>query len=245
MEPKVSAYLSKVRDLGVRFRDSMEQRDHQRAYNHLYNMHVVRGKLLHKLVNKACSAQQPDHKLWFYLSAKEDIVAMLGQTINQCESELRAALKRSPNALNDAALTVDEPPVTSSDSDSESSSSSSSESERQLKSAAPSGAVLDGPSIVYVYAEWCGHCRQFSPVFDDLERTLKSIPNSPLSVVKIDADSSDNKDQQRIKVLGTTGFPSLYFVHKGGRPIVQFQGDRSVDGLLRFIIDQLQNSTTV
>lgn len=66
------------------------------------------------------------------------------------------------------------------------------------------------PCIVDFYAEWCGPCKQLSPVMEALAEDYKGRVN----IYKVDID----KEPKLANDLGISSVPSILFVPKTGAP---------------------------
>ena len=65
------------------------------------------------------------------------------------------------------------------------------------------------PTIVLFYADWCGYCKKFAPVFNDIVKTRKF--KSKLSVAFVNGTVPENaKYMQEYKI---EGFPTVYMVN--------------------------------
>lgn len=62
---------------------------------------------------------------------------------------------------------------------------------------------IKGPTVVDVYADWCGHCREADVILSELEE----IYNKQIGFVRIDADSCP---QEILDELNVTELPGLY-----------------------------------
>lgn len=85
------------------------------------------------------------------------------------------------------------------------------------------------------YAPWCGHCRNLEPVYKKL---AKALSGRPVVVAKMDATANDYPDTFRV-----AGFPTLYYVPAKDkqRPIL-YEGDRTLDDLMKFVEKQLSGA---
>jgi protein disulfide-isomerase-like protein len=82
----------------------------------------------------------------------------------------------------------------------------------------------DKPSLVLFKADWCGHCNNFKPVWNNLKTNYKNI-----NYQEFDAD----KDKQVMKTFKISGYPTLMF-KKGGK-MIEYKGMRDKESILSFI----------
>lgn len=62
--------------------------------------------------------------------------------------------------------------------------------------------------VVEFFAPWCGHCKQLTPTWEEVARTLDGI----LPVVAVDADS----ERDLASEFGIKGFPTIKMVSQKG-----------------------------
>ena len=86
--------------------------------------------------------------------------------------------------------------------------------------AANSGVAV----IALFYANWCGHCKTFKPIFED----AASQYNGDAKFITIDGDQHSEFCQS----IGVRGFPTVIKFEKGQN--VRYQGQRTVAALLDF-----------
>lgn len=76
--------------------------------------------------------------------------------------------------------------------------------------------IASGPFVlVFVYADWCGHCQRFKPSMSQLE----SMKNRSVQTVRI---RDDVFPQSSIRQLPLEGYPSLFLLNNKGKN-VQFK----------------------
>lgn len=86
------------------------------------------------------------------------------------------------------------------------------------------------PGLLLIHANWCGHCKRFQPIFDELHDKLGD--DFPLLSIE-DAELQNNKDL--MTALNFKGYPSIKFFDQNGKIIGDYTGDRSKKSLLDHI----------
>lgn len=85
----------------------------------------------------------------------------------------------------------------------------------------------DKDVLVEFYAPWCGHCKQLAPIYDELAEKYKD--NEAIVIAKIDATANE-LDHTKI-----TSFPTLKFYRKGDNQVVDYTGERTLEGFSKFL----------
>jgi thiol-disulfide isomerase/thioredoxin len=82
---------------------------------------------------------------------------------------------------------------------------------------------------IHLYkAQWCGHCKDFLPIFEDFK---KQVEKQKLSVdIKI-IDADDKDTQKLMEDNGIDGFPTILFIK--GTDKIKYEGERTIDGLMK------------
>lgn len=91
-------------------------------------------------------------------------------------------------------------------------------SKKKLKVSA-AGSSLKELNILFVYANWCGHCTTFKKIYTDAAKTIGSV----VTFYKIDSDLSPDL----MKSLKVNSFPSLFIINKRGDVVKKFNPDRT------------------
>ncbi|KAI8342864.1 hypothetical protein BC941DRAFT_412887 [Chlamydoabsidia padenii] len=97
--------------------------------------------------------------------------------------------------------------------------------------------VLDKSKDVFleVYAPWCGHCKKLAPTWEKLGEQVKTAGGN-LVIAKLDGIDNDIPPEAHMHV---SGFPTLKFVKAETNEVVDYNGDRSYEDLVRFINEQV------
>ena len=82
--------------------------------------------------------------------------------------------------------------------------------------------------LVYFYWKDCGHCKRFSPVWDEFTKKY----NGSIKLRKVEKDDIGAKDElEKYKIRG---FPTIMLLDgNGGHK--DFDGERNVDSLMSFL----------
>merc|ERR1712080_175935 len=81
--------------------------------------------------------------------------------------------------------------------------------------------------LVEFYAPWCGHCKQLALVWDKLGEKYKD--HDTVIIAKMDSTANEIED---IKVQG---FPSIKLIQKGANKILDYNGERTLEGFVKFL----------
>lgn len=85
------------------------------------------------------------------------------------------------------------------------------------------------PSLIYFYAEWCGFCKKFLPVWDELENANK---RDDINIVKFSCVTHKDKCD-KINII--SGYPTIILYQPDINNVIKFEGERSKQALINFV----------
>jgi len=89
--------------------------------------------------------------------------------------------------------------------------------------------------LVEFYAPWCGHCKQLVPTWDKLGE--KYADHASIVIAKMDSTANELEE---VKVQG---FPTIKLFKKGSNEIVDYNGERTEAGFVKFLDEQTAEAT--
>jgi len=81
--------------------------------------------------------------------------------------------------------------------------------------------------LVEFYAPWCGHCKKLAPIYDELATKLKVNPN--ILIAKMDSTANEAEG------VNVSGFPTLKYYPANNKSAVDYNGERTLEGFLKFL----------
>lgn len=81
--------------------------------------------------------------------------------------------------------------------------------------------------LVEFYAPWCGHCKQLAPIYDELGEAFKE--RDDVVIAKMDATANE------LEHTKINSFPTLKLYKKDTNEIIEFVGERTLEGMKKFI----------
>lgn len=85
--------------------------------------------------------------------------------------------------------------------------------------------------VLYFSAPWCGPCRAFGPLMDQLKTLLEESPEIGATVKKINVD----EDAESTVKYGISGIPAVIIEKEDGTIVERFTGARSKVQILELI----------
>ena len=83
--------------------------------------------------------------------------------------------------------------------------------------------------VMFMYADWCGHCQAFKPEWEAFEGWCK---NNGVTCKPI--NGGDESNAPLVQKYGIEGFPTVLLCDKDGNKISEHNGARSKDALISF-----------
>ena len=114
-------------------------------------------------------------------------------------------------------------------------------SDRNFTAAFPPTGVSN-PKLMFFFAPWCGHCANFSPIFDEfaISRPLSGFPEMDVEFVKVDATSPESSDLASTYEVGI--YPTLMYFPSSSptaptlpTPVRYIQDDKTAETLEIFL----------
>ncbi len=95
-----------------------------------------------------------------------------------------------------------------------------------------------GPADTFTmyYADWCPHCKAVKPAFQEWSKNgFVTAAGKNVKVRMVE----QGENPEEVAARGIKGFPTFLLITAEGKS-VEFQGDRTPDGYLKFLEEQLQ-----
>ena len=94
--------------------------------------------------------------------------------------------------------------------------------------------------MVLFYSPWCYHCKALLPKYEEVAKKLKA-KNPKLLLTKINAIENE------VESIGDYGFPKIKFYpgNKKDRPPIDYEGDKSVEDIIKFIKSNSSNKIII
>ncbi|XP_028419878.1 protein disulfide-isomerase A2 [Perca flavescens] len=89
--------------------------------------------------------------------------------------------------------------------------------------------ALDPTKNVFVefYAPWCGHCKELTPIWEQLGE--KYADKDDIIIAKMDSTANE------VESIAIQGFPTLKYFPAGGKEVVDYTGNRDLETLSKFL----------
>ena len=84
---------------------------------------------------------------------------------------------------------------------------------------------LNNPSIILFYADWCGYCKAFMPVWYEFKTIINK---NKYNIIEIESN-----DPFIDKINFSQGYPTIYYINNS--KVIEYDEGRDVDSLMNFI----------
>lgn len=86
------------------------------------------------------------------------------------------------------------------------------------------------PGLLLIYANWCGHCNRFKPVFNEIVQQMgDKFPCMSIEHTELE------KNQKLMTDLDFQGYPTIKFFDQHGKILGDYNGDRDKKSILSHI----------
>jgi thiol-disulfide isomerase/thioredoxin len=89
--------------------------------------------------------------------------------------------------------------------------------------------------FVMYHAKWCGHCRTTKPIFEQLGAT-QTIGGKTVDIIKVD----EEKEPELVAAQKVEGYPTIRLFAPSGEAVADYNGDRSLDDLQKFLAQNVK-----
>tara|TARA_Y100000996_G_scaffold415546_1_gene411018 strand:+ start:8696 stop:9157 length:462 start_codon:yes stop_codon:yes gene_type:complete len=97
------------------------------------------------------------------------------------------------------------------------------------------------PSFVKFYHPSCGHCREMAPQWDALKDEFKNIKLN-VNIIEVHADTLGDIKSDCAKNI--PGYPTIMEVKQNGKAGKEYNGNRNVKDLKKFILKTFKNKSS-
>lgn len=84
--------------------------------------------------------------------------------------------------------------------------------------------------LLEAYAPWCGHCKKLEPIYKELAEKLATEQDIVIS--KMDATENEHL------LMPVSGFPTIRLFKPGNKTPVDYNGERELKDLVKFLEEQ-------
>jgi protein disulfide-isomerase-like protein len=87
--------------------------------------------------------------------------------------------------------------------------------------------------LLEFYADWCGHCKDFAPIYGDFAKYVQYRPELVDKLIVAKINSPDNRRiERRYKIQG---YPTVLLVPPHSHTGIEFQHTRDMNTLVEFV----------
>lgn len=95
--------------------------------------------------------------------------------------------------------------------------------------------LKDKKMVVLFYADWCGHCKNFMPTWDEVSNELNQDGNNKM--IKVNLGDKNTQNEEIMEKYNVSGFPTIVFVDntQTSQVLEVYEDDRTKDKLTSFV----------
>lgn len=93
------------------------------------------------------------------------------------------------------------------------------------------------PVFVKFYMDGCPHCENMKPDWIDLENELMEKYQGDFTIMDVNARALNTLKSPITQYV--EGFPSIFIIKKDGSKGLDFEGERTKDNMLKFVLDNV------
>jgi len=93
------------------------------------------------------------------------------------------------------------------------------------------------PVFVKFYMDGCPHCENMKPAWIELENELIKNYQGDFTIMDVNARALNTLKNPITKYV--EGFPSIFIIKKDGSKGLDFEGERTKDDMLNFVLDNV------
>jgi len=97
----------------------------------------------------------------------------------------------------------------------------------------------DKDVLIEFYAPWCGHCKNLAPIYEELGELYKG---SNIVIAKFDATANDLPSDAPFQIQG---FPTIKLRKAGSTEFIDYNGERTKEGFVKFLGEEAVNKFEV
>lgn len=96
------------------------------------------------------------------------------------------------------------------------------------------------PGMLLIHATWCGHCKHFIPIYQNLSRKL----GVRFPCVAIESEELKKDNGKLSKALSIEGYPTIKFFDQHGKIVKDYNGNRNEKDILNNICQVYHHCVT-
>ena len=95
--------------------------------------------------------------------------------------------------------------------------------------------LKDKKKACFIYADWCGHCKKFKPVWDEVASGVNT--DNDQKMIKVDLGQQNSKSEELMNKYNVSGFPTVVLVDntQSHEVLEVYEGERTKTSLTRYV----------